>query len=325
MIKKLKKNILIFIGLTGIIYLIFTIYADVDSIVFSFSIFNWWLLPLILCLTFSNYLVRFLKWHYYVKLLRIDITFLDSFSVFMSGLIMSVTPGKMGELLKSYMLKKINNTPISVSAPIIAAERITDFTSLILIAVIGAYSFNYGKEIIVIVGLFFFSLPILLSSERATNKSLNLLSKISFLHKIINQIENSYRSASKLLRLKDTFLMTILSLFSWFFECIGYYLILKNFQIEVSILWASFSYTFSTIIGAISMLPGGLGLTEGSLTFLLMQMNVDSGKAVASTFLIRAATLWFAVIVGIVSVILYQKRFGILQEELNQNEIKIIT
>jgi len=57
-------------------------------------------------------------------------------------------------------------------------------------------------------------------------------------------------------------------------------------------------------------LPGGLGLTEGSLTFLLVQKGVSADIAVATTFIVRVVTLWFAVLVGIVSLSFYQKRFG---------------
>ena len=104
--------------------------------------------------------------------------------------------------------------------------------------------------------------------------------------------------------------MTVLSLFSWCFECFGYYLILINFKIDVNLLWASFSYSFATVLGAVSMLPGGLGVTEGSLTLLLIEKNYPKDLAVASTFIIRVVTLWFAVLIGIISVSFYQRRFG---------------
>ena len=58
------------------------------------------------------------------------------------------------------------------------------------------------------------------------------------------------------------------------------------------------------------MLPAGLGVTEGSLTFLLVEGGVAKNIAVAATFIIRVVTLWFALFVGIVSITLYQKRFG---------------
>jgi uncharacterized protein (TIRG00374 family) len=123
-------------------------------------------------------------------------------------------------------------------------------------------------------------------------------------------LHNAYESSYQLLRPKPLFAMTIVSLISWGFECLSYHLILLNFNIEFGFFWASFSYAFATIIGAISMLPGGLGVTEGSLTFLLIKKGAANNIAVTTTFIVRIVTLWFAVLVGIISVSLYQKRFG---------------
>jgi uncharacterized protein (TIRG00374 family) len=76
-------------------------------------------------------------------------------------------------------------------------------------------------------------------------------------------------------------------------------------------LEATFMYSFSTIVGAVSMLPGGLGSTETSLTGLAQLVHVGKSVAVASTFIIRAATLWYAVLVGIAVTFLFQKRLNI--------------
>ena len=118
-----------------------------------FKNFNWYLLPLLLLLSFGNYISRFFKWEYYLKIIDVKLHKLDSLSIFMSGLIMSVTPGKMGELLKSYLVKQVNGTSISKTAPIVFAERATDFLSLTIMALIGAYFYDYGKNIIIIIGL----------------------------------------------------------------------------------------------------------------------------------------------------------------------------
>jgi uncharacterized protein (TIRG00374 family) len=104
--------------------------------------------------------------------------------------------------------------------------------------------------------------------------------------------------------------MIALSLVSWFFECLGFYLILENFNLDFTLFWASFTYAFSTIIGSITMLPGGLGVTDGSITYLLLLGDVQESIAVAATFIVRAVTLWFAVLVGIVSLFHYRRHFG---------------
>jgi glycosyltransferase 2 family protein len=310
MLKKIKKKILISLAVAGLVYLGFTIYADYNQVAGAFKEFSWILLPLLLLLSLCNYFIRFLKWDYYLALLKIKIKKIDSLSIFMSGLIMSVTPGKFGELLKAYLVKEISGTPISKTAPIIFVERITDFVSLMIVALLGAYLFNYGRTIAVLVSLFFLLILIIISSRKIALPLLNMLEKIKFLKKHLESIQNIYESSYKMLRPLPLIYMTLLSLFSWFFEYLGYYLILKNFNVELGIIWASFSYAFATVVGAISMLPGGLGVTEGSLTLLLIQQGYQADIAVASTFIIRAVTLWFAVLVGIISVSFYQKRFG---------------
>jgi uncharacterized protein (TIRG00374 family) len=319
LLKKVKKNIFISLGIAGILYLGFTIYANFNNVIFAFASFNWFLIPLLLLLSLTNYCIRFLKWDYYLKVVDVKIKTIDSFSIFMSGLIMSVTPGKMGELLKSYLVKEVTKTPISKTFPIVFAERITDFVSLIFIALLGAYVFNFGRGIVIGVGIFFLVVLILISNRSIAEPLVGLFEKSKFFRKHLESIHNAYESSYQLLRPLPMIYMTLLSLVSWSFECLGYHLILINFNIGVSFLWSSFSYGFAIIIGAISMLPGGLGVTEGSLTFMLVRNNFPKNIAVASTFIIRVATLWFAVLIGIISVTIYQNRFGKISMETVSN------
>jgi len=54
----------------------------------------------------------------------------------------------------------------------------------------------------------------------------------------------------------------------------------------------------------VSMLPGGLGVAEGSLTGLLVGLGTALPEAAAATLLVRAATLWLAVALGVVTLLL---------------------
>ncbi len=319
MLKKIKRNIFVSLGAAGLLYLGFTIYANFDNVAATFANFNWLLIPLLLLLSMMNYFVRFLKWDYYLSVIKVKIKKIDSFSIFMSGLIMSVTPGKMGELLKSYLVKEVTKEPISKTFPVVFAERITDFVSLLIITLIGAYIFNFGREIIIGVGIFFLLLLIIISNKSIALRLIKLLEKNKFLRNHLTSIHNAYESSYQMLKPLPLIYMTLLSLVSWSFECFGYHIILINFNIEVSFLWAAFSYGFAIIVGAISMLPGGLGVTEGSLTFMLIRNNFPKDLAVASTFIVRVVTLWFAVLVGIFSVTLYQNRYGKITVETVSN------
>lgn len=321
MLKKIRNRVLISVALAGIIYLVFTIYSDFDKVLKSFEHFNWMLLPLLLFLSLGNYFTRFFKWQYYLKIIKVKIPVIDSLSIFMSGLIMSVTPGKFGELLKAYLLKQVTNEPISKTAPIIFAERATDFLSLTFIALIGAYYFEYGKNVIIIISVVILLGIIIVTNKRLSETILKFLAGIRIFEKHISKIYNAYESSFKLLNFTPLIFMTLLSVISWGFECLGYYFILTNFEMKTDIFWAFFSYSFSTIVGAASMLPGGLGVTEGSLTLMLVKKGISTNDAFASTFIVRAVTLWFAVLIGAISVLFYQKRFGNIIVDL-PNEIE---
>jgi len=57
------------------------------------------------------------------------------------------------------------------------------------------------------------------------------------------------------------------------------------------------------------MLPGGLGVTDASMPLLLVRLSnsISENVAIAATMITRVATLWFAVIVGVVSILIYQR------------------
>lgn len=110
MLQKIKNKIYISLGLTGLIYLAFTIYADYELVYESFSRFPVFIIPLVLLLVFSNYFTRFLKWDYYLGLLNIQIKKRDSFTIFMSGLIMLSLQSAIYKLAKlpAINLKLVN-------------------------------------------------------------------------------------------------------------------------------------------------------------------------------------------------------------------------
>ncbi len=267
--------------------------------------------PVILLLSFCNYIARFFKWEYYTKTLNIEIERKMSFLIFLSSFIMSITPGKIGEVFKSYLLKEQIGTPLSKSAPIVFAERITDFLSLVLLSMAGALMFGYGTTLIIGFGIFFVLLVFIISSRKISYAIIRIFENFRFVANISHKIHTAYDSIYKMVRFKELIITIILSIFAWSFECFSFYLVISGFGIDnlvhINIFVATFIYGFATLAGAATMLPGGLGATDASITGLLVLLSAPKSIAVASTLIIRAATLWFAVVVGIVAVMFYQK------------------
>jgi len=309
MFAKYKKKILFSLLIGVVIYLALSLFANIDDLIIAFENFNWLYYPLLLILAFLNYIFRFFKWQYYLYVLDIKLKLSRSFLIFLSAFVMSVTPGKLGEVLKSFMLKEENETPISKSAPIVLAERLTDFISIIMLCLIGAFVFEYGREFIIIIGVLFVLMCVIISIRKLSLKIIFVLGKVKLLKKHTEKLLTAYESIYKLIRIKPLIFALLISIISWFFECIAFYIILELFSAEssvnINILSATFIYGFSTLIGALAMLPGGLGLTEASITGLLVLMKIPKSISVAATLIIRTATLWFAVVVGMIAMFFY--------------------
>ena len=260
-------------------------------------------------LSLFNISIRFFKWHYYVRQLKININTKDSLIIFLSGLTMVITPAKLGEVFKSYLLKKLNDTEISRSVPIVFAERATDMIGLIILASIGFSAFRHGKELLLIVMAFISLVILVIQSKKICLWLIDFISRIRFLSKFAGNFHALYESAYTLFGLKNVLIAVSISVISWFFECLALFFVLKGFGVDASLLVSTFAFSFSTVAGAVSMIPGGLGVAEGSITGLLVMDGIPKAIAVGSTLIIRFCTLWFGVLVGLMTLYLYRNKF----------------
>lgn len=84
----------------------------------------------------------------------------------------------------------------------------------------------------------------------------------------------------------------------WFAECLALFWLVETLGGSITLRAAVFVFAFSMMVGAVSMLPGGLGGTEVTMFALLTAAGVAPDIALAATAVIRATTLWFAVALG---------------------------
>lgn len=310
------------IAVSAGLYLAWVIWAGWQGIVDAFTKFAWPVLPLCLLLAFGNYLIRFCKWHYYLQRLGIDLPKSTSFQVFLSGMVMSATPGKLGEVFKSYLVKEINGAPKRITAPIILAERLTDFIAFLVLAMLGITLLPNGAFVFALsIGLVVLFL-ILVSWKAAAEKIISICHGLPKIGPHTDKIEALYKSTYRLIAPGPLFIATIISVFSWFLECISFALILWGFDYPLPIATATFMYAFATILGALLMTPGGLGVTEGSLSGLLILLaNIPKDIATSATLLIRLCTLWFGVAVGMAALALFSKNFiAQLPDEMDSDD-----
>lgn len=294
------KRRLMFSLLFGLaVYVGLAIFGDVRAMGESLRSFRWEMLPLIFALAFANYVVRFLRWTYYLRTFRISLPLRDSITVFMSGLAMSITPGKLGELVKCYFLKKMTDTPMRRSVPIVFAERLTDFVAIVALAAVGAVTFGQGQKLLWVgAGVTAAGLVVVMTRPLMT-RLVDLVARLPRLDKPAESLHALYDHAYQLLTPKPLLTATAMGVLSWFCECVAYKLTIGAMGFSITLAEATFIYAFATFFGAITFLPGGLGATEGSLTGLAIMRGVAKDAASAATIVVRIATLWFAVALGL--------------------------
>jgi uncharacterized protein (TIRG00374 family) len=316
------KRILTSIALAAAIFLAMALWAKWEDVVHALASFQWWTLPICLVFAFSNYVVRFVKWDYYVRILHIPLPRHISRKIFFSGLLMSATPGKFGEIFKSFLVKETVGTPISRSAPIVLAERFTDFVALALMSLLGlailpkSYRFllwiAFGGILLILV---------LVAWRSAALRMVVVLGRIPGIAGRADKLVNAYESVYALIAPAPLIWATAISVASWFCECLAFTLVLWGFGTPLPTLRATFIYAFATIVGAIVMIaPGGTGPTEGIMVTLLALQGLPKAVSASATLVIRLCTLWFAVIVGVTTLFLNRGSFARIAERLDRGE-----
>lgn len=315
---KIINKIIIGSLLGALAFIVLAFFADFKQVVSAVSIFPAGGWPLLLLLSLSNYAIRAIKWDFYLRQLGIFLPKISSVLIFLSGFIMAITPGKMGEVLKSLLIFEHYKYPITQTAPAVFADRMADVLALLLLSAAGffykiSYFYSSPKDsnisqltalaaFVIITAVLIF----IISSKTFNTKILKLAEKISFIKKYIVHIEELLESARILIMPWSLIYTTLLSVAAWAMECYSLYYIIKLIAPEVSIdnfsimMICAFIYSFSTLVGAAAMIPGGLFVTEGGMSFLLVNfIGITLPAAVAASFLVRAATLWFALLIGI--------------------------
>ena len=285
--------------------------SDIGQVGASLATFTWSTIPAILGFTAINYLLRWLKWDIYLRHIGAGngVSRTDSALLFCAGMVMAVTPGKVGEVLKSYLLRRINGTAVSTSAPIVVAERMTDGIAMLLLMAVGltlyppAAPLFYVLLVLTVLGI------AAIQSEALVNRLLAMIAQTRF----AEPLQNAYQSSKALLGWRMLLVSTVLSIVSWFFECIAFVYVLQGVGIIPSLLvlqQATFIFAASTLFGLVSLIPGGLGVSEASSTGLLVWMiPMSQAAATAATLVIRFGTLWFGVGLGMVTLWWFNRRY----------------
>jgi uncharacterized protein (TIRG00374 family) len=288
-----------------IVFLLLVLIGDLRQVGARVLSFRWSLLPIVLVLTLFNYTLRFGKWHFYLRQIGVrKLSFLESARLFVAGFPLAITPGKVGEALKGVWINQSDDVPVARGVSVVVAERISDGLAVLLLSTLGVIAYPqywpaFAIFLAILLGL------VLVSQVRPLALGLiDFGARLPLVGRFAGSMREFYEGSFTLFKPGVIFLAVLLGAISWLGEGIGMYVILVGLGVPPS--WealsvAVFVLSFSIVIGAASALPGGLGAAEASIAgMLVLLLGLSADVSAAATLLIRFATLWFGVTLGLV-------------------------
>ena len=296
-----NRLILVLVAAVGI-YAIFLFTSDFNIITEKISNFKINYLPLILFLVTASWIPVFIKWHFLLKNCEIDIPLTRSITVFLSGLAFDITPGKLGALMKSQILKTSFNIPRTKTAPIILVEKVYDLIGAILASIIGIIILGMDVYLIIIAILVLAMVFFFLYYRPASELFFKRVTKTKFFSKYVENISEFDKTVQKSTNVKVATICILLAVTYWFIVSTAVYYTLIGFDINIlDYLKVLSIYATSILLGAISFIPGGVGITEGALAGLFTLEGIDVSTALILSVIIRIFVLWYSVSIGFIS------------------------
>jgi len=283
-----------------IFYVIFIAYSDFQEFSINISQFEFSYLPIILALVFLGILIRGTRQQLLYKQIEVYISFKTGILLYISGLSMNVTPGGAGELIKSYYLKKNFGYSLAKTFPVVIMERLLDLAGIVgVLLIVGLLLDNYSLILLMLVLLSTVSLIFVSGKkEKLFNFLLSILEKIPILKKQAASFSESYQVFGELTSAKIMTKTLGLSFLVWITDAIMVYFIFIGFNLNFDIIFSTFSMYSSLLLGVLTMVPAGVGVTEVSFVEILRGEGIDIATSTSLVILFRLVTIWFLTVLG---------------------------
>lgn len=298
-LNRILSSIFIF-SLAGVVFYAFATFAsDYQRTLEAFSAFPLKDLLLVLTLVTLGWLIRGWRFHYYLVNVGEKIPPIYSTAAFLAGFALTGTPGKVGEAMKGVFLKRDHGVSVTRVVGIVVVERLMDLFAVIILGSFSLLIFEGWRNLFLALAGVVIAAGTFLCMEKIYRPALEALSRLPIASWIAKKTLGILLSGKELMKPRIFISGLLLSVFAWSLESVSLYIVMKGFGLPASVAEANFVYCFSTIIGAISMLPGGIGGTEAGMMGLLNYLGISYSSGLPAVILIRVCTLWYAIAVGV--------------------------
>lgn len=259
---------------------------------------------LFLCfLSLTNYVLRYLRWYMMLRRLGDRPSFGDGLLCYWAGFALTTTPGKAGEAIRCLYFKNRHGIDNAHSFAALLADRLSDLLSAMLMATGALFYFEDFRWVawimLGVAGVILLSVfrPALLLGCARWFHGRSPARLQPFFAAVPRFVERSANLLSPLVLLAST----LLGLISWGAEAYGFGWLSQQLGANANLVVLAGIFCLSMLAG--SFLPGGLGGTEAAMAILLTAVGVEPANAFVISLLCRLATLWFAIVIGLLAML----------------------
>lgn len=287
-----------------LLYALLSAYSDLHAVLDQLERFTLWTLWVALGLVLTSYFIRIVRWQLLLRHVGHPVSARVGALAFLAGFALSITPGKVGEVVKAYYLREGAHVPYRDSLAAVVAERFLDGGSIVLfLAASGAAGYGtnpwIGVALFALVAAFLYALR----HPEVIPWFLGKVERVGFARHIVPHLRLHHERLRLLLGGRVLATVGILGILAWAIEPLALAVLARGFHVSLPLTTCYFLFSAATLAGVLTLLPGGLGVTEGSLVALLTLQGVPLSVATPLVLTFRLCTLWFGVAVGSVSIL----------------------
>lgn len=257
-------------------------------------------LPVLLGLSLLNYAMRTWRWLLFSFTLKLSVRPAANAIYYVAGFSMTTTPGKMGEAFRLWLLNRFHNVRYERGAALLVADRLSDAVATTAVVAVTVFWFAHYLSVALIAVVFVAGMTALCMKPNL------LLWGIDTVYARLRRWPRLFVGARRTVRALGSLApprvfgpALLMSVVGWCSEGLSLFALLHVLGVHLHPLACMFIFSFSMLVGAISVLPGGLGSTEATMIGLLATQGVPFHIAIVATAVVRVTTLWFAVALGL--------------------------
>jgi len=296
---------------------IWIVYRDQEQIFAAIGRVGWAGFGFLCLFSLINYGLRYWRWKLLLEYLGDRISGPESVICYISGYGLTTTPAKVGETIRCLYFSRRYQVNYGHSLASILAERTTDAISSMFIAGFAFFGFQHLGWVGVGFTAFIFCVVMLVAKPAwliGIAEKFRVI-KVDLLHKLLDLLPLFLQRSANLFSPKPLSMGVAIGLFAWSAEAYAFAWLAHQLGGEASTLMYMSIFALAMVAGALTFMPGGLGGAEVVLYMLMKATGMGDAEAVTATLLCRLATLWFAVVLGLLSILWLERGHLPMTEE----------